>query len=83
MKNSKSIIDLLLINKPLNYKKARTIEIVASDYHKMITFFKCIQQDLDVRQSSTEISMNWLSFLNCTRQNSNSPRVILTKIITV
>ena len=40
MKNSKSIIDLLFINKPLNYKKARTIEIVASDYHKMITFFK-------------------------------------------
>ena len=40
MKNSKSIIDLLLINKPLNYKKARTLEIVASDYHKMITFFK-------------------------------------------
>ena len=41
MKNSKSIIDLILTNKPLHFQKTHVVETGLSDYHKMIsTFFK-------------------------------------------
>ena len=41
MKNSKSIIDLILTNKHLSFQKAHVAETGLSDYHKMIvTFFK-------------------------------------------
>ena len=41
MKNSKSIIDLILTNKLLHFQKTYVVEPGLSDYHKMIsTFFK-------------------------------------------
>ena len=41
MKNSKSIIDLILTNKPLHFQKVHVVETGLSDYYKMIsTFFK-------------------------------------------
>ena len=41
MKNSKSIIDLILTNKPLHFQKTHVVETGLSEYHKIIsTFFK-------------------------------------------
>ena len=41
MKNSKSIIDLVLTNKSLHFQKMHVVETGLRDYHKMIsTFFK-------------------------------------------
>ena len=39
MKNSKTIIDLLLTNEHLNFQKTHVIETGLSDYHKMISTF--------------------------------------------
>ena len=37
----KSIIDLILTNKPLHFRKAHVVKTGLTDYHKMIsTFFK-------------------------------------------
>ena len=47
MKNSKSIIDLILTNKPLHFQKTHVVETGLSDYHKMIsTFFKASSSKL-------------------------------------
>ena len=41
MKNSKSMIDSILRNKPLHFQTTRVVETELSEYHKMIsTFFK-------------------------------------------
>ena len=46
MKNSKSIIDLILTNKPLHFQKTHVVETGLSDYHKMIsTFSKHVHQN--------------------------------------
>ena len=47
MKNSKSIIDLILTNKSLHFQKTHVVETGSSDYHKMIsTFFKACSSKL-------------------------------------
>ena len=47
IKNSKSIIDLILTNKPLHFQKTHVVETGLSDYHKMIsTFFKASSSKL-------------------------------------
>ena len=47
MKNSKSISDLILTNKPLHFHKTHVVETGLSDYHKMIsTFFKACSSKL-------------------------------------
>ena len=47
MKNSKSIIDLILTNKPLHFQKMYVVETGLSNYHKMIsTFFKACSSKL-------------------------------------
>ena len=41
MNNSKSIINFILTNKPLNFQKTHVVETGLSYYHEMIsTFFK-------------------------------------------
>ena len=50
MKNSKSIIDLILTNKPLHFQKTHVVETELSDYHKMIsTFFKACSSKLKTK----------------------------------
>ena len=50
MKNSKSIIDLILTNKPLHFQKTHVVETGLSDYHKMIsTFFKACSSKLKTK----------------------------------
>ena len=50
MKNRKSIIDLILTNKPLHFQKTRVVETGLSDYHKMIsTFFKACSSKLKTK----------------------------------
>ena len=50
MKNSKSIIDLILTNKPLHFLKTHVVETGLSDYHKMIsTFFKACSSKLKTK----------------------------------
>ena len=39
MENSKSIIDLVLTNKPIHLQKCHVVETGLSDYHKMISTF--------------------------------------------
>ena len=46
MKNSKSIVVLILTNKPLHLQKTHVVETGLSDYHKMIsTFSKHVHQN--------------------------------------
>ena len=50
MKNRKSIIDLILTNKPLHFQKTHVVETGLSDYHKMIsTFFKACSSKLKTK----------------------------------
>ena len=50
IKNSKSIIDLILTNKPLHFQKTHVVETGLSDYHKMIsTFFKACSSKLKTK----------------------------------
>ena len=50
MKNTKSIIDLILTNKPLHFQKTHVVETGLSDYHKMIsTFFKACSSKLKTK----------------------------------
>ena len=50
MKNSKSIIDLILTNKPLNFQKTHVVETGLSDYHKMVSnFFKACSSKLKTK----------------------------------
>ena len=50
MKNSKSIIFLILTNKPLHFQKTHVSETGLSDYHKMIsTFFKARSSKLKTK----------------------------------
>ena len=50
MKNSKSIIDLILTNKPLHFQKTHIVETELSDYYKMIsTFFKACSSKLKTK----------------------------------
>ena len=50
MKNSKSIIDLILTNKPLHFQKTHVFETGLSDYHKIIsTFFKACSSKLKTK----------------------------------
>ena len=50
MKNSKSIIDLILTNKPLHFQKTHVVETGLSGYHKMIsTFFKACSSKLKTK----------------------------------
>ena len=50
MKNSKSIIDLILTNKSLHFQKTHVVETGLSDYHKMIsTFFKACSSKLKTK----------------------------------
>ena len=50
MKNCKSIIDLILTNKPLHFQKTHFVETELSDYHKMIsTFFKACSSKLKTK----------------------------------
>ena len=47
MKNSKSIIDLILTNKPFHFQKTHFVETGLSDYHEMISiFFKACSSKL-------------------------------------
>ena len=49
-KSSKSIIDLILTNKPLHFQKTHLVETGLSDYHKMITsFFKACSSKLKTK----------------------------------
>ena len=46
-KDNKSLIDLILTNKPLSFQRTQVTETGLSDYHKLITtFFKCKSQRL-------------------------------------
>ena len=50
MKNSKSIIDLILTNKPFHFQKTHFVETGLSDYHEMIsTFFKACSSKLKTK----------------------------------
>ena len=50
MKNRKSIIDLILTNKPLHFQKMHVVETGLSDCHKMIsTFFKACSSKLKTK----------------------------------
>ena len=50
MKNSKSIIDLILTNKLLHFQKTHVVEAVLSNYHKMISaFFKACSSKLKTK----------------------------------
>ena len=50
MKNSKSIIDLILTNKPLHFQKTHVVETGLSEYHKIIsTFFKASSSKLKTK----------------------------------
>ena len=50
MKKSKSMIDLILTNKPLHFQKTHVVETGLSDYHKMIsTFFKACSSKLKTK----------------------------------
>ena len=43
----KSLIDLILTNKPLSFQRTQVTKTGLSDYHKLITtFFKCKSQRL-------------------------------------
>ena len=48
--NSKSIIDLILTNKPFHFQKMHFVETGLSDYHEMIsTFFKACSSKLKTK----------------------------------
>ena len=72
MKNRKSIIDLILTNKPLHFQKTHVVETGLSDYHKMIsTFFKACSSKLKAKviyYRSLRNLMNQISYAVSIRQ---------------
>ena len=66
-KDNKSLIDLILTNKPLSFQRTQVTETGLSDYHKLITtFFKCKSQRLKPKIISywKYESFNESAFLN-------------------
>ena len=62
IKNSKSIIDLILTNKPLHFQKTHVVETGLSDYHKMIsTFFKAYSSKLKTKVFLIEVTRNLMN----------------------
>ena len=50
IKNSKSVIDLILKNKPLHFQKAHVVEMGLRDYHEIFsTFFKVCSSKLKAK----------------------------------
>ena len=74
MKNSKSIIDLILTNKPLHFEKTHVVETGLSDYHKIIsTFFKACSSKLKKLFiiKVTRNLMNQISYAKCSLKKAN------------
>ena len=68
-KNSKSIIDLILTNKPLHFQKTHVVETGLRDYHKMIsTFFKECSSKLKTKVIYHRSLMNQISHAISIRQ---------------
>ena len=69
MKNSKSIIDLILTNKPLNFQKTHVVETGLSDYHNMISnFFKACSSKLKKIIEVIRNLLNQISYAVSIRQ---------------
>ena len=50
MRNSQTIIDSILTNKPLDFQKTHVVETGLSDYHKMISkYFKACSSKLKTK----------------------------------
>ena len=62
MKNSQSIIDLILTNKPVHFQNTHVVETGLSNYHKMIsTFFKACFSKLKTKVICIEVIRNLMN----------------------
>ena len=67
MKNSKSIIDLILTKKLLQFQKTHVVEAVLSNYHKMI-FSKHVHQNQKLKSFITGVTRNLMNQISYTQE---------------
>ena len=86
MKNSQSIIDLILTNKPLHFQNTHVVETGLSNYHKMIsTFFKACLSKLKTKVICIEVIrnlMNQISYAVSKKQILTFSKTILIRTTT-